>query len=74
MTIYLAKVINEETGLCTLGVGSDEDYYTEQGFTKQDVQQSDVDFNWYLTEKCPMLTDTEKQEQEQEQKIGRAHV
>lgn len=74
MTLLFSKVINDESGLCIIALGKDEKYYLAQGYTKQEVKQSDVDFNWYLAEKCPMLTDTEKQEQEQNQKDKAAKI
>ena len=55
-----AKVINEETGLCEVGTGTNSQFYTSIGMTKKDVMQSDIDGQWYLTEKCPMKTDEEK--------------
>ena len=32
--------------------------------TELDVQQSDVDNNWYLVDKCPMKTDEQKELEE----------
>lgn len=58
--IKYAKVINEQTGLCEVGTGTNSKFYTSIGMTNQDVQQSDIDNNWYLSEKCPMKTDEEK--------------
>ena len=58
--IKYAKVINEQTGLCEVGTGTNSKFYQSIGMTKLDVQQSDIDNNWYLTEKCPMKTDEEK--------------
>lgn len=57
--IKYAKVINEQTGLCEVGTGTNSKFYTSIGMTNQDVQQSDIDNNWYLSEKCPMKTDEE---------------
>ena len=58
--IKYAKVINEQTGLCEVGTGTNSKFYQSIGMTKLDVQQSDIDNAWYLTEKCPMKTDEEK--------------
>ena len=58
--IKYAKVINEQTGLCEVGTGINSKFYTSIGMTNQEVQQSDIDNNWYLSEKCPMKTDEEK--------------
>ena len=58
--IKYAKVINEQTGLCEVGTGTNNKFYQSIGMTKLDVQQSDIDNAWYLSEKCPMKTDEEK--------------
>ena len=64
--IKYAKVINQETGLCEVGLASNIDYYLSVGMSKLDVQQSDIDEQWYLTEKCPMKTDEQKELEEKE--------
>ena len=61
-----AKVINEETGLCEVGTGTNSKFYISIGMTKKDVMQSDIDGQWYLTEKCPMKTDEQKAKEERE--------
>lgn len=55
-----AKLINEETGLCEIATGTNIDFYKSIGMTQQDVELSDVDNNWYLSEKCPHKSDKEK--------------
>lgn len=64
--IKYAKVVNKETGLCEVGLGTNNQFYQSIGMTELDVQQSDVDNNWYLTELCPMKTDEEKEREERE--------
>lgn len=64
-----AKVINEETGLCEVGTGTNSQFYTSIGMKKKDVQQSDIDGQWYLTEKCPMKSEAEKLEEAKNQKL-----
>ena len=64
--IKYAKLINEETGLCEVGLGTNTDFYRSIGMTQIDVKQSDIDNNWYLTELCPMKSEEEKQKQEQQ--------
>lgn len=64
--IKYAKVINEETGLCEVGLGENIEFYQSIGMVELDVQLSDVDNNWYLAEKCPMKTDKEKAQAEKE--------
>lgn len=58
--IKYAQLINEETGLCSVGTGTNAEFYKSIGMVELDVQQSDIDGNWYLAEKCPMKTDEEK--------------
>lgn len=58
--IKYAKIINEETGLCNVGTGTNIDFYKSIGMIELDVQQSDVNGSWYLKDKCPMKTDEEK--------------
>lgn len=48
------KIINEETGLVQIGVGCSNEYYIEIGMKKRNVKQSDIDYEWYLEDKCPM--------------------
>lgn len=64
--IKYAKVINEETGLCEVGIGTNAEFYKSIGMVELDVQQSDIDNAWYLTEKCPMKSDEEKKKEERE--------
>ena len=61
-----AKVINEETKACEVGLGTNEQFYISIGMTELDVQQSDIDNNWYLASMCPMKTDEEKEQEEKE--------
>lgn len=58
--IKYCKILDNETGLVQLGVGCSEDYYQEIGMTQHDVEQSEKDYQWYLTEKCPHYTEEEK--------------
>ncbi len=55
-----AKVINEETGLCEVGVGTNAEFYTSIGMEEIEVEQSEVDGQRYLSEKCPRKTDGER--------------
>ena len=67
--IKYCKIINEEKGLVEIGTGTNTNFYKSIGMTQLDVQQSDIDGAWYLTDKCPMKTDEEKA-QEEAQKIA----
>ena len=64
--IKYAKIVNQETGLCEVGLGTNTSFYQSIGMTQLDVQQSDIDNNWYLTELCPMKTDEQKELEEKE--------
>ena len=64
--IKYAKVINEEVGLVEVGLGENVEFYQSIDMVEMDVQQSDIDGNWYLAEKCPMKTEEEKEREERE--------
>lgn len=67
MTIKYAKIRNNETGVCDVGLGTNTKFYKSLGYKELDVQQSDIDGNWYLINKCPMKSDEEKAKDEQKQ-------
>lgn len=51
----------DDNGKCLyVGLGTDIDYYKNNGFVRKDVEQSEVDGFWYLSSKCPHYTDEEK--------------
>ena len=62
--IKYCKIINEEKGLVEIGTGTNTNLYKSIGMTQLDVQQSDIDGAWYLTDKCPMKTDEQKAQEE----------
>lgn len=64
--IKYAKVINEDTGLCEVGLGTNTGFYISIGMKQIDVKQSDIDNQWYLAEKCPMKTEEQKMLEEKE--------
>lgn len=67
--IKYARIINKETGLVEVGIGTNTAFYKSIGMTQLDVQQSDIDGAWYLADKCPMKTDEQKAQEKKEQKI-----
>ena len=71
--IKYAKITNEETGLCEVGLGTNTAFYQSIGMKQLDVQQSDLDGNWYLADKCPMKSDEEK-EQEEKERIAKLNL
>lgn len=61
-----AKVINEETKLCSVGIGTNYDYYESIGMLMQDVEKA-WNGNWYLAGHTPEKpADVVKQERIQE--------
>lgn len=64
--IKYAKIINQETGLCEVGLGTNAQFYISIGMKLMDVQQSDIDGKWYIADKCPMKTDEQKEQEEAE--------
>lgn len=64
-----ANLIDENTGLCDVGIGTNTEYYKTLGMTELDVKQSEVDGQWYLTEKLDtteyQTALSEKQKEEQ---------
>lgn len=65
MKLY-GTIIDNNTGLCSVGTGTNIEFYKSIGMVELDVQQSDIDNAWYLAEKCPMKTDEEKAKEEQD--------
>ena len=57
-----AKVINEETKQCEVGIGTNEDFYKSIGMTSLDVEQCDWNHQWYLTGYCPAKPEPTKEE------------
>lgn len=52
--ITYAKLLNKQTGLVTPLFNESQIYkYKSQGYRKLDIERSDIDFLWYLAEKCP---------------------
>lgn len=68
--IMYAKIVNQVTGLCLVGNGDNTAQYRAMAMTPMDVQQSDIDGQWYLKSKCPMKTDEQKELEERERLNG----
>lgn len=64
--IKYAKIIDNEIGLCEVGSGTNAEFYISIGMSELDVEQSEKDNRWYLTEKCPHYTPEEKEAIERE--------
>lgn len=59
-------ILDNETGHVKLGAGCSDEYYKEIGMVQRDVEQSEKDNEWYLTEKCPHYTPEEIEEMERQ--------
>lgn len=70
--IKYAKVINEQTGLCEVGIGTNSKFYKSIGMNEQDVSQSDIDGKWYLSDKCPMKSNETKLAEAKQAKLNEA--
>lgn len=46
-----AKIADIQTGICEVGLGTNENFYKKIGMTLLDVTQSEFDNQWYLSEK-----------------------
>lgn len=61
--IKYAKVINEETKACEVGLGTDSDYYQSIGMTEMEVEQA-YDGSWYLKGYIPTKPEPTKEKQQ----------
>ena len=68
-----AKIIDEKTGLCQVGLGTNSMFYKQIGMKELDVAQSQVDNQWYLAEKLD-TDDYRKKIQEMERDAVRADL
>ncbi len=48
-----AKIVNEETKLCEVGLGTNSSFYQSIGMTEMDVEQA-YDGNWYVEGFAPI--------------------
>ena len=60
--IKYAKVENEETKFCSVGIGTDEEFYKYLGMTLQDVEQA-YNGMWYLKGYAPAKPEPTIEEQ-----------
>ena len=58
-----AKVINEETKLCEVGLGTNNNFYASIGMEEMEVEQ-DYAGNWYLAGYAPAKPEATKAEQQ----------
>ena len=62
--IKYAKVVNEETKECQVGLGTNIEFYIAQGMTEQDVEKCERNGSWYLAGYVPQETPEEIKERE----------
>lgn len=55
-----AKIINEETKLCEVGIGTNVEFYKSIGMTEMDVEQA-YNGQWYVKGYAPAEPETDKQ-------------
>lgn len=53
-----------------LGAGCSDEYYEKIGMELRDVEQSEIDEQWYLENKCPHYTEQEKFEMAKAEKYA----
>lgn len=69
-----AKVINEETKVCEVGLGTNNNFYASIGMTEMEVEQA-YDGSWYLAGYAPAKPAPTKEEQQKaRQKAYKAEV
>jgi len=57
--IKYAQILDEETKLCAVGVGTNTEYYKSIGMTEMDVEQAQ-DGAWYIKGYVPQLPKEDK--------------
>ena len=60
--IKYAKVINEQTKECEVGVGTNTEFYKSIGMSEMDVEQA-YNGSWYLIDYAPIKPEPTVQEQ-----------
>lgn len=66
-----AKVIDDKIGLVQVGTENSPEaieIYKLLGFIELDIEQSEKDNGWYLTEKCPHYTQEEIDQKKKEKR------
>lgn len=60
---HYAKIENELTKAVSIGLGTNHTFYESIGMTMMDVEQSDIDSQWYVAGYAPMKTEEQKQKE-----------
>ena len=58
-----AKIINEETKACEVGLGTNNNFYASIGMSEMEVEQA-YDGSWYLKGYAPVKPEPTKEEQQ----------
>ena len=58
------KIVDNLKKTCLVGTGKDIEYYKRQGYIQKEVEQSDLDGNWYLKGYAPMKPQEQKVREE----------
>lgn len=61
------KIIDNLKKTCLVGTGKDIEYYKRQGYVQEEVEQSDIDGQWYLAGFAPMKTDEQKAQERKDE-------
>ena len=65
-----AKIINEETNQCDVGIGTNTTFYESLGMIEMDVEQA-YDGNWYIEGYAPQPSGEYQNEQIRQQRQAR---
>lgn len=58
---YYAQIVDTETKTVSIGTGTNTAFYESIGMTMMDVEQSDIDGQWYQAGYAPMKSEEQKQ-------------
>lgn len=67
--IKYAKIVNKETKLCEVGLGTNVEFYESLGMTEMNVEQA-YDGNWYVEGNAPEKPAPTEEEQRQNREIA----
>ena len=69
---YYAKIENAETKTVSVGAGTNATFYESIGMTLMDVEQSDIDGQWYVAGYAPMKSEEQKQKEAEAEALEQA--
>lgn len=71
--IKYAKITNQETKQCDVGIGTNIDFYVSLGMTEMDVEQA-YNGSWYVSGYAPQPSIEEQNEEIRQQRKARYEV